>query len=103
MPASSSRRGQTEKYAVDGWLLASGKPPEITEVEKWYIDDSNLLLWREIGGAAWAETKPLLMFAEPPLASHLQQFDLQIRATKCASAPLVYRPRRAGPVARTSS
>jgi hypothetical protein len=32
-----------QKYAVDGWLLASGKPPEITEVEKWYIDDGDLL------------------------------------------------------------
>jgi hypothetical protein len=28
---------------VDGWLLASGKQPEITEVEKWYIDDGDLL------------------------------------------------------------
>jgi hypothetical protein len=32
-----------QQYAVDGWLLASGQPPEITEVEKWYIDDSNIL------------------------------------------------------------
>ena len=32
-------KGSNQKYAVDGWLLASGKPPEITEVEKWYIDD----------------------------------------------------------------
>ena len=32
-----------QKYAVDGWLLASGKQPEITEVEKWYIDDGDLL------------------------------------------------------------
>ena len=36
-----------QKYAVDGWLLASGKPPEIVEVEKWYIDDNNLLLQRQ--------------------------------------------------------
>jgi hypothetical protein len=42
-PESSSRRVQTRKYAVDGWLLASGKPPEITEVEKWYIDDNDIL------------------------------------------------------------
>jgi hypothetical protein len=28
-----------QKYAVDGWLLPSGKEPEIVEVEKWYIDD----------------------------------------------------------------
>ena len=32
-----------QKYAVDGWLLASGKPPEITEVEKWYVDDSDIV------------------------------------------------------------
>ena len=32
-----------QKFAVDGWLLASGKPPEIVEVEKWYIDDNDLL------------------------------------------------------------
>jgi hypothetical protein len=32
-----------QKFAVDGWLLASGKQPEITEVEKWYIDDKDLL------------------------------------------------------------
>ena len=32
-----------QKFAVDGWLLASGKPPEIVEVEKWYIDDNDIL------------------------------------------------------------
>ena len=32
-----------QRFAVDGWLLASGKPPEIIEAEKWYIDNSNLL------------------------------------------------------------
>jgi hypothetical protein len=36
-------KGSNQKYAVDGWLLASGKPPEITEVEKWYIDDSDIV------------------------------------------------------------
>ena len=36
-------KGSNQKYAVDGWLLASGKPPEITEVEKWYIDDNDIL------------------------------------------------------------
>ena len=41
-PASWSRTSG-QKFAVDGWLLASGKPPEIVEVEKWYIDDSDLL------------------------------------------------------------
>ena len=42
-------KGSNQKYAVDGWLLASGKPPEITEVEKWYIDDSNLLFGTKSG------------------------------------------------------
>ena len=32
-----------QKFAVDGWLLASGKPPEIVETERWYIDDNDLL------------------------------------------------------------
>jgi len=32
-----------QRYAVDGWLMASGKPPEIVETEKWYIDDSDIL------------------------------------------------------------
>ncbi len=32
-----------QRFAVDGWLLASGKPPEIVEVEKWYIDDSDVV------------------------------------------------------------
>jgi hypothetical protein len=31
-----------KKYAVDGWLLPSGKEPEIVEVEKWYIDDHDI-------------------------------------------------------------
>ncbi|MBC7832171.1 MAG: hypothetical protein H7Y62_09150, partial [Hyphomicrobium sp.] len=32
-----------QKFAVDGWLLASGKPPEIVEVERWYIDDNDIM------------------------------------------------------------
>lgn len=35
--------GSGQKFAVDGWLLASGKPPEIVEVERWYIDNDDLL------------------------------------------------------------
>ena len=35
------RSGQ--QYAVDGWLMASGQPPEIVETEKWYINDADLL------------------------------------------------------------
>jgi hypothetical protein len=27
---------------TDGWLLPSGKEPEIVEVEKWYIDDREI-------------------------------------------------------------
>jgi hypothetical protein len=34
------RSGQ--KYAVDGWKLASGIPPEIVEVERWYIDNKDI-------------------------------------------------------------
>lgn len=44
-----------QKFAVDGWLLASGKPPEIVEVERWYIDDKDLLFG---GGGAVASMKP---------------------------------------------
>lgn len=36
-------KNSPQRFAVDGWLLASGKPPEIVETEKWYIDDSDLL------------------------------------------------------------
>jgi len=32
-----------QQYAVDGWLMASGQPPEIIETEKWYIEDKDLL------------------------------------------------------------
>ena len=32
-----------QRFAVDGWLLANGKPPEIIETEKWYIDDSSIV------------------------------------------------------------
>ena len=32
-----------QQYAVDGWLMASGQPPEIVETEKWYIEDKDLL------------------------------------------------------------
>jgi hypothetical protein len=31
-----------QRYAVDGWKLASGKEPEIIEAEKWYIDDADI-------------------------------------------------------------
>jgi len=32
------------RFAVDGWKLASGKDPEIIEAERWYIDDSKILV-----------------------------------------------------------
>lgn len=32
-----------QRFAVDGWLLANGKPPEIIETEKWYIDNSDIV------------------------------------------------------------
>lgn len=44
-----------QQYAVDGWLLASGKPPEIVETERWYIDDNDLLFG---GKGAVAAMKP---------------------------------------------
>lgn len=33
-----------QRFAVDGWLMASGKPPEIVETQKWYIDDSDIVM-----------------------------------------------------------
>jgi hypothetical protein len=41
-----------QKFAVDGWLLASGRPPEIVEVERWYIDDKDLLFGANGGSVA---------------------------------------------------
>jgi hypothetical protein len=41
-----------QKFAVDGWLLASGKPPEIVEVERWYIDDNDLMFGAKGGSVA---------------------------------------------------
>jgi hypothetical protein len=35
--------GSGQQFAVDGWQLASGQPPEIVETERWYIDDKDLL------------------------------------------------------------
>jgi hypothetical protein len=45
-----------QRYAVDGWLLARGVPPEIVEMEKWYIDDSDILFG----------TKPTVTAAKTP-------------------------------------
>jgi hypothetical protein len=46
-----------QQYAVDGWLLARGVPPEIVEREKWYIDDSDILFGGKATVAA-ASTPP---------------------------------------------
>ena len=35
-------RQTKQKYAVDGWMLASGEEPEIVEAEKWYIDNRDI-------------------------------------------------------------
>ena len=35
--------GSIQKYAIDGWLLASAMPPRSPEVEKWHIDDDDIL------------------------------------------------------------
>jgi hypothetical protein len=40
-----------QQYAVDGWLLASGKPPEIVETQKWYIDDSDIVFGKTVTAA----------------------------------------------------
>ena len=39
--------------------MVSGKPPEITEVEKWYINDSNILFGSggKVAAAAEAQRK----------------------------------------------
>lgn len=50
-----------QKFAVDGWLLASGKPPEIVEVERWYIDDNDLLFG---GGGGVSSMKPVASNAD---------------------------------------
>ena len=42
--ATLVERGTKQKYAVDGWLLASGVEPEIVKVERWYIDDRDIAL-----------------------------------------------------------
>jgi hypothetical protein len=52
-----------QKFAVDGWLLASGKPPEITAIEKWYIDDSDILFG---GKGAPAKGEDIVTGATPP-------------------------------------
>lgn len=33
-----------QRYAVDGWKLASGEEPEIVEAERWYVDDADVAL-----------------------------------------------------------
>jgi hypothetical protein len=40
-----AKSGQT--FAVDGWLLARGVPPEIIETEKWYIEDTDILFGKD--------------------------------------------------------
>lgn len=49
-----------QKFAVDGWLLASGKPPEIVETERWYIDDKDLLFGTKsaVGAKGGLSMKP---------------------------------------------
>jgi hypothetical protein len=47
-----------QRFAVDGWLLASGQPPEIVETEKWYIDDSDILFGAKSAVATGSIPKP---------------------------------------------
>jgi len=35
-------KNSQQRFAVDGWKLPSGVPPEIIEVERWYIPDVKL-------------------------------------------------------------
>lgn len=51
-----------QKFAVDGWLLASGKQPEITAVEHWYIDDKDLIIG---GSGTVAAMKPTSATKKP--------------------------------------
>jgi hypothetical protein len=55
-----------QKFAVDGWLLASGKPPEIIEVERWYIDDNDLWFGARSADAKPAAPKPATAAASAP-------------------------------------
>lgn len=43
-----------QRFAVDGWLMASGNPPEIIETERWYIDDDDIV----VGGSEPSEATP---------------------------------------------
>jgi hypothetical protein len=42
-------KGSDQRFAVDGWQLASGTPPEIVETQKWYIDDSEIVFGKTNG------------------------------------------------------
>ena len=42
-------KGSGQRFAVDGWQLASGTPPEIVETQKWYIDDSEIVFGKTNG------------------------------------------------------
>lgn len=47
-----NENGNGQRFAVDGWLMASGQPPEIVETERWYIDDADIV----VGAAEAGET-----------------------------------------------
>ena len=49
-----ARSGQ--QFAVDGWLLARGVPPEIIETEKWYIEDDDILFGKKKSTVTAANT-----------------------------------------------
>lgn len=59
-----------QRYAVDGWKMASGQPPEIVETEKWYIDDSDILFGsKKIDGTPDSEPATSQEKSAPPPAS----------------------------------
>jgi hypothetical protein len=44
----------THRYAVDGWLLASGTAPEIVAAEQWYINDTDVVFGSKPAAGAQA-------------------------------------------------
>jgi hypothetical protein len=50
-------RKSGQQFAVDGWLLARGVPPEIIAADKWYVDDSDILIGKKDAVATAANTR----------------------------------------------
>ena len=39
--APTGPKGTGQRWAVDGWMFASGENPAIIETEKWYIEEKD--------------------------------------------------------------